>query len=112
MILSAIISQLKTGSIQNINTRGNYPVYPAGKDNKSLLDPYVFVYDDYAVSAYYSQNNSVQPIIVDAHFPLGYIDELNKYVENEVPELLNNKRLTDDEGYTFQVYVRDRKSVV
>ena len=105
MVLSAVMEQLKTGSITNINTRGNYIVYPAGNDNKALMAPYVLVYDDYAVSAYYIQNNSIQPLIVDVHYPVGFIDELNKYVEYEIPELLNNKRLTDDEGFTFQVYV-------
>ena len=97
MILPAIIEQLKTGSITNILTRGNIDVYP--------IPPYIFVYDDYSVNSYYITDNSIQPLVVEVHYPPGYINELNNYVENEIPMLLNHKRLIDTDGYSFQVYV-------
>jgi len=105
MILKALIDQLETGSITEVETRGNRKTYIAGIGSSELNEPYVLVYDDYAVNAYYSTDNTVRPIIVEVHFPVGFINELNKYVEEEIVELLNRKRLVDSEGYNFQVYV-------
>ena len=107
MILAAIIDELKKGTIKDIITRGNMHTYPAGKD-KALLKPYVIVHDDYSVNSYYATSLSIQPIVIDAHFPIGFIRELNNYIEDEVPSLLNRKRLyyTENEiKYSFQVYV-------
>jgi hypothetical protein len=105
MVLKAIMDQLATGSIANVYTRGNMEGYPGGKDSDEMLEPYVLVFDDFAVDAYYTTSNTIRPLMVDVHYPPGYIDELNKYVEEEIIELLNRKRLTDSEGYVFQVYV-------
>ena len=109
MVLKAIMDQLATGSITNIITRGNMETYPSGDE---LLKPYVLVYDDYAVNSYYTTENTVRPIIIDVHYPAGYINEVNKYIEEEVVELLNRQRLTDSEGYVFQVFVTAHISVM
>ena len=109
MVLKAIMDQLATGSITNIITRGNMETYPAGDE---LLNPYILVFDDYAVNSYYTTENTVRPIIVEVHYPAGYIDEVNKYIEEEVMQLLNRQRLTDSEGYVFQVFVTAHISVM
>lgn len=109
MILKAIMDQLATGSITNIITRGNMETYPSGDE---LLSPYVLVYDDYAVNSYYTTENTIRPIIVEVHYPAGYINEVNKYIEEEIVELLNRQRLTDSEGYVFQVFVTAHISVM
>ena len=109
MVLKAILDQLETGSIKNGDTRGNMITYPAGEndgvDTSELLQPYVLVFDDFPVNAYYTTDNTIRPMVVEAHFPAGYINELNKYIEEEIMGLLNHKRLTDSEGYVFQVFV-------
>lgn len=109
MVLKAIMDQVETGSITKVITRGNMETYPAGTD---LLNPYVLVYDDYPVNSYYTTENTVRPIVIEAHYPAGYIDELNKYIEEEIMELLNRQRLTDSEGYVFQVFVTSHISVM
>lgn len=103
MILSTLITQLKTGSIPTVKTRGNRVGYLAGEDSDELLKPYVLVYDDFPVNSYYTISNTVQNITVDVHFPVGFIDDLNTYIEEEVVELLHKKRLTTEEGRTFQI---------
>lgn len=108
MILQALITQLKTGSIKNVYTRGNYQVYPGGKDKHDLMEPYVLVFDDYPVNSYYTVNNNIQPVAVEAHYPAGYITELNNYIENELMTLLHRKRLSTIDNtitYNFQVFV-------
>ncbi len=109
MTLKAIMDQLKTGSVKDIYTRGNIETYPAGKGKVDLLNPYVLVHDDFSVNSYYATSMSIHPIVIDAHFPPGYINELNKYIEEEVPLLLHRKRLnynvTEEETVYFQVYV-------
>lgn len=103
MILKAIMDQLATGSISKIKTRGNRNVYPSGENSDELLQPYVLVYDDYPLNVYYTLVGTVQNIAVDVHFPIGMIDELNAYVEEELIGLLHKKRLTAANGHTFQI---------
>ncbi len=112
MILKAIIDQLKTGSIKNVYTRGNMQGYPGGKAKPDLMEPYVLVFDDYAVNSYYPTDNTIMPFVVEAHYPPGFINELTSYIEYEVPTLLNRKRLTDGEGYTFQTFVTAHVSIM
>jgi hypothetical protein len=112
MVLKAIMDKLATGSITNIYTRGNMEVYPGGNDTDDMLVPYVLVFDDYAINAYYTTESTIRPLIVDVHYPPGYIDKVNKYIEEEIIGLLNHKRLTDSEGFTFQVYVTSYLSIM
>jgi hypothetical protein len=105
MILQAIIAQLKTGSVPAVFTRGNYQTYPNGKDVNDLAKPYVLVFNDYPVASYYENNNTIDAFVVEVHFPAGMINEVNAYIENEVVELLDRKRLVDELVYNFQVYV-------
>lgn len=102
MVLHALITQLKTGTIPSVETRGNRVSYPAGTGSVELIKPYVLVYDDFPINSYYLTTNTVQNIAVDVHFPVGFIDELNAYVEEELITLLHKKRLTDN-GHTFQI---------
>lgn len=112
MILKELIAQVKTGTITNVQTRGNLEAYPGGKDVNDLMAPYVLVYDDFAVNTYYPTDNTIMPFVVEVHYPPGYITELNDYIEYELPALLNRKRFTDDEGYTFQVFVTAHVSIL
>ena len=103
MILKAIMDQLETGSIPTIITRGNRTAYPAGENTDEILKPYVIVYDDFPVDSYYTTVNTIQHIAIDVHFPVGFIDELNAYIEDEVVTLLHKRRLTTSQGQTFQM---------
>ncbi len=108
MIIDTIITQLKTGSLANVYPKGNSQTYPAGKSSDGLINPYVLVYNDFPVNTFYLVNNSVDMYVVEAHFPVGYLTEVSKYVENEIPVLLDHKRLADVDGgdtYNFQVFV-------
>lgn len=111
-MLKAIITQLKTGSIKTVYTRGNYQTYLAGKDTNDLQSPYVIVFNDYPINSYYEVVNTIDSFIVEAHFPTGNIDKLNNYIENEVPVLLNRKRLIDTTLYNFQVFVTMNMSIM
>jgi len=103
--LQALVTQLKTGSIASVHTRGDYRAYIAGEGSDELLQPYVLVFDDFAVDAYYTVSNTVQPLVVEVHYPAGFVNELNDYIESELATLLNRKRLTDKDGNVFQVYL-------
>lgn len=105
MILQAIIAQLKTGSVPNVYTRGNYQTYPSGKNEDDLLAPYILVYNDYPVASYYEAGSTVDQYVVEVHYPAGHINEVTAYIENEIVGLLHKKRLVDDSLYNFQVYV-------
>jgi hypothetical protein len=112
LILQTIIAQLKTGSIKNVYTRGNYQTYLNGRNANDLLEPYVIVFNDYPVATYYEHTNTIDSYVVEAHFPTGMINEVNAYIENELVELLHRKRLTDDLIYNFQVYVTMNMSIM
>ena len=112
MILKALITQLQTGSITAVYPRGNMETYPSGKDTNELLTTYVLVYADFAVNAYYTTDNTVAPYIIEVHFPAGFIDQLDAYIENEIIALLNRKRLTDSDGNVFQVFVTENISIM
>jgi len=105
LIKQALIAQLKTGSITTVFTRGNYLAYLNGFNSNELATPYVIVYDDYPINAYYEVNNTVSPYVVEAHFPVGNILELDQYIEYELVGLLHRKRLLDEGLYNFQVEV-------
>ena len=105
MALQALITQLKTGSITDVFTRGNYQAYMNGRGVTDLMTPYVLVYDDYPINSYYTNDNTIRPMVVDVHFPVAFINELNDYVEYELHTLLNQQRLIDRMGAVFQVFV-------
>ena len=112
MVLKAIITQLKTGSISAVFTRGNYETYMAGRSTNELMTPYVIVYDDFPINIYYESSNTIAPYAVEVHFPVGNIDKLAAYIEVELVSLLNRKRLVDADGFNFQVYVTMNISVM
>ena len=110
--LEALITQLETGSIKNAYTRGNYDAYKAGVGTNELLLPYILVYDDYPLDTYFNTENTIRPLIVDVHFPVGFVNQLNDYVQYELFTLLNRKRLTDNQGSVFQVFVTMNMSIM
>lgn len=105
MKIKAIIDQLKTGSVKNVFTKGNYEVYPSGEGVRDTREPYVLVYDGYSLNPFYGNDNTVRSYIVEVHYPPGNLYELDEYIEHEVIGLLAKKRLTDpDDGTVFQIY--------
>ena len=105
MAILALRTQLKTGSIPIVETRGNQQAYLNGKNIKDLAAPYVLIYNDFSVNPYYTIVNTVDSYVIDVHFPVGNVELLNDYVENEIPVLLHRQRLTDSDAYVFQVLV-------
>jgi len=97
MRLNAIKTVLARGSVKNIVLAGNLEIYPEL--------PYILLYDDYPLNSYYTEDNTIDPFIVEVVFPAGYTDEVTKYVEEEVIQLLSRKVIYDEEeGIYFQVY--------
>lgn len=96
MKLKAIVDQLATGSVKVIIVRGNLEAFPKA--------PYILVYDDYPQNTYYAADNTIKAFVVEAHFPVGNIDDLDEYIEHEVIGLLDRKILTDDAGISLQVF--------
>lgn len=84
-MITAIINRLKTGSIQNVIPRGH---------NVSNPDkPYVVVWKDTPVQQAGSQN-SLNEFVVNAHFPKGWVNEIEDYIEVETYQLLHDQLLT------------------
>lgn len=105
MIMQSIITQLKTGSIPTVYTRGNHQTYLNGRNVNDLLSPYLIVYKDFPVATWYQVVDTIDPYVIEVHFPTGMINEVDAYIENELVGLLHKKRLVDDTVYNFQVYV-------
>jgi len=95
MRLDAVKAALALGTVKNIIKRGNMETYPA--------PPYVLIYDDYPLNSYYTVGSTVNPFIVEVHYPAGYRDAVDKYIEEECLALLHRKVLNDD-GVSFQVF--------
>lgn len=93
-MITAIINQLKIGSITNVIPRG---------DNVSNPDkPYVVVWKDPPVQQVGSQNG-LDEYVINAHFPKGWINEIEDYIEKETWQLLHDKLLTTRDGRKVQI---------
>jgi len=93
MRLNAIKSKLLTGSVTNIILSGGMEIYPEL--------PCILLYDDFPLNTYYTQDNTINPFIVEVRYPAGYIDEVDKYIEEEVLTLLDRKVLYDTENDSY-----------
>lgn len=84
-MITAIINQLKTGSVTNVITRGNNIVNPE--------PPYVVVWKDTPTQQAGSQNG-LNNYVINAHFPKGWVNQIEDYIEEETYQLLHAKILT------------------
>ena len=95
--LTALKAVIEQGSITNVVLRGDMETYPE--------PPYVIIFDDYALNSYYMLDNTVDPFVVEACFPVGWSEKCTKYVNQELMTMLNKKVITDaEDGTVFQVY--------
>lgn len=92
-MITAIINQLKTGTITNVYARQDKPENP--------VTPYVITWEDEYTS---NIKDSVPAIFVSCHMNVGYLDAIDNYMKNEVIVLLHNKILTDSFGNNFELY--------
>ena len=95
-MITAIINQLKTGSIQN--------VFPRGQNKTNPPPPYVVVWTGEPIQQDNTENGLNQ-YFVNAHFVKGANNQLNDYIENEVYALLDKQILTTRDGRKVKIMV-------
>ena len=103
-MINAIITQLKTGSITEVITRGE------GEYAKNPSIPYIVVYDAVPISSVDGQ--IVAGVYVDVHHRPGTLDIIDDYLDEEVVTLLHKVFLTDSKGNTFRLHDNDDKSIL
>jgi len=96
MRLDTIRTILLTGTVKNVIIRGNMDTSPVA--------PYVLLYDDYSINSYFTVDNTIDPFIIEVHYPPGYSNAVTTYIEKEVVDLLHRKVLTDADGDSFQTF--------
>jgi hypothetical protein len=95
-MITAIINQLKTGSVSE--------VIPFGQNAANPMQPYVVVWQDEPILQD-STEAGLNEYVINAHFPPGHINDLNDYIENEVYLLLNKQILITRDGRRVEVKV-------
>ena len=95
-MITAIINQLKTGSIQN--------VFPRGQNKTNPNQPYVVVWKNEPIQQGNTENGLYE-YVVNAHFPKGHINQLDDYIELEMYSLLNKKTLETKDGRKVPIWV-------
>ena len=83
-MITAIINQLKTGSITN--------VYPRGDIITNYQPPYVIVWGPELVPQPGNEDQGKNQYFISAHFTRGFINQLDDYIYDEIVDLLNNFR--------------------
>jgi len=101
-MIKAIITQLKTGSITNVIPRGQNVVNPD--------IPYVVVYKLATVDQGYRYG--LKQYSINCHFPKGYIDELDDYIEIEVVELLDGQILTTRDARKVRIDASEDAGII
>ena len=96
-IRQAIIDKLKTGTIARVYNRSSEVLSPD--------TPYVVIWQEKP-----TVQNSIQQGLgnwrIACHYSVGEIEDLEKYIEIEVYELLHKKKLTNEpSGDVFDCYV-------
>ena len=85
-MLTAIIDQLKTGSISTVLPRGAITTNPQ--------PPYVIVWGPELIGQPGDEDRGKNQYFISVHYARGYINQLNDYIYNEIVSLLNEQRLT------------------
>lgn len=84
-MLSAIITQLKTGSITTVLPRGAVTTNPQ--------PPYVIVWGPELIPQAGDEDRGKNQYFIAAHFARGFVNELDDYVYNELVDLLDEEVL-------------------
>jgi len=87
---TAIITQLKTGSIKT--------VLPKGAMTTNPQPPYVIVWGPVLIPQPGNEDRGKNQYFISVHFPRGYVNDLDNYIYNETVDLLHNERLTMRDG--------------
>jgi hypothetical protein len=85
-VVTAIINQLKTGSIKTVKQRGSTKV--------NLQPPYVIVWGPELIQKPGYENRGKNQYFIAAHFKRGFGNQLDDYIIDEVVTLLNKQILT------------------
>jgi hypothetical protein len=93
-MITAIIAKLKTGTITNVIPRGDAVVNPTA--------PYVVVWKDSPIQL--QGNSGLNQYYVSVHYPRGYINQVDDYIENECATLLGGQILTTRDARKVQLY--------
>lgn len=96
-MLKAIIDQLKTGSITTVIPRGSVEVNPT--------PPYVVVWGPDFIEQPGNENKGKNQYFISAHFPRGFINQLDDYIINEVYDLLHKQILTTRDLRNVRLHV-------
>lgn len=96
-MLTAIINQIKTGTIQTVIPRGSVQVNPT--------PPYVVVWGPELVPQPGNEDRGKNQYFIAVHFNRGFINHVNDYIYNEVVDLLDGQRLTTRDGRQATLYV-------
>jgi len=96
-MIHAIIDRLKTGSITN--------VYPKGDPVVNPIPPYIYVWQKSPVMQPGSDNYGKNFYIVSVHYPQGFINYLDDYIDTELMTLLHKFIATARDGRKVQLYL-------
>ena len=89
-MITAIINQLKTGSISNVLPRGSIQTNPT--------PPYVVVWGPELIPQPGDEDRGKNQYFVSVHFNRGYINQLDDYIYDEIVDLLDEQILTMRDG--------------
>lgn len=96
-MISAIITQLKTGSITKVFRKGSITVNPQ--------PPYVKVWGPELIQKPGYENIGKNQYFIAVHFKRGYGKDLDEYITNEVVTLLNKVILTTADFRDVRLHV-------
>ena len=101
-MITAIITQLKTGSITGVFARGD------GKAN--LIPPYILVWEDVRIQL--ANGQALGGFFVSYHDVIGKQDFIDDYMNGEVTTLLHKITLTDSQGNNFRLEDTNELSIL
>lgn len=96
-MLSAIVHELRTGTIGNVMPKGSVQVNPS--------PPYIIVWQPPFIPQPGADNMGKNIYIVSVHFKKGFINDLDDYIFNELQTLLHKKSLLTRDKRHVKIYV-------
>lgn len=96
-MLSAIVYQLKTGSIKRVFPKGSVSVNPES--------PYIVVWQDPLIPQPGYDNRGKNSYKIAVHYQKGFVNQLDDYVFNEIQILLHKKRLLTRDNRYVTIYL-------
>jgi hypothetical protein len=96
-MITAIINKLKTGSITNVIPKGGILANPE--------TPYVVVWKDSPiVQSGRMENSGTNQYYISVHYPKGYINQIDDYIENETVSLLDGVTFSTRDGRKVKLH--------